>query len=144
MWGYLGDRILVNGKPNTVFSLEPRAYRLRLLNGSNARTYKLAWSNGMPMKVIGTDGGLLPAVASRSYVMLMPGERVDLWADFTQLARKQVILRSLSFDPMAAWVAAAWAVADGRRRYGWRWHGRWWMAEAAWDHRFPWVQPSIS
>jgi FtsP/CotA-like multicopper oxidase with cupredoxin domain len=99
MWGYLGDKILVNGKPNTVFSLEPRAYRLRLLNGSNARTYKLAWSNGMPMQVIGTDGGLLPQVATRSYVMLMPGERIDLWADFTQLARKQVVLRSLSFDP---------------------------------------------
>jgi FtsP/CotA-like multicopper oxidase with cupredoxin domain len=99
MWGYLGDKILVNGKPNTVLSLEPRAYRLRLLNGSNARTYKLAWSNGMPMKVIGTDGGLLPAVASRSYVMLMPGERIDIWADFTTLARKSVFLRSLSFDP---------------------------------------------
>ena len=62
MWGYLGNRILVNGKPNAVLSLEPRAYRLRILNGSNARTYKLAWSNGMPLKVIGTDGGLLPAV----------------------------------------------------------------------------------
>lgn len=99
MWGYLGSKILVNGKPNTVFSLEPRAYRLRLLNGSNARTYKLAWSNNMPMQVIGTDGGLLPAVASRPYVMLMPGERVDLWVDFKSLARKQVILRSLSFDP---------------------------------------------
>ena len=100
MWGYLGNRILVNGKPNTVFALEPRAYRFRILNGSNARTYKLAWSNNMPMQVIGTDGGLLPAVASRPYVMLMPGERIDIWADFTALARKQVILRSLSFDPM--------------------------------------------
>lgn len=99
MWGYLGNRILVNGKPNTVFSLEPRAYRLRILNGSNARTYKLAWSNNMPMQVIGTDGGLLPAVASRNYVMLMPGERVDIWADFASLARRQVALRSLSFDP---------------------------------------------
>jgi FtsP/CotA-like multicopper oxidase with cupredoxin domain len=99
MWGYLGSRILVNGKPNSVFSLEPRAYRLRILNGSNARTYKLGWSNGMPLQVIGTDGGLLPAVASRPYVMLMPGERIDIWADFTALARKQVILRSLSFDP---------------------------------------------
>jgi FtsP/CotA-like multicopper oxidase with cupredoxin domain len=102
MWGYLGSRILVNGKPNTVFSLEPRGYRLRILNGSNARTYKLGWSNGMPMQVIGTDGGLLPAVASRSYVMLMPGERIDIWADFTSLARRQVILRSLSFDAMGA------------------------------------------
>src|SRR3990170_2407797 len=99
MWGLLGNRILVNGKPNTVFSLEPRAYRLRFLNGSNARTYKLAWSNNMPMLVIGTDGGLLPAAVLKPYLTLMPGERVDVWADFTQLTRKQVILRSLSFDP---------------------------------------------
>ncbi len=98
MWGYLGDRILVNGKVDASVSLEPRGYRLRLLNGSNARTYKLAWSNGMALKVIGTDGGLLPAAVSRSYVMLMPGERVDLWVDFSKLGGKQVILRSLSFD----------------------------------------------
>ncbi len=98
MWGYLGDRILVNGQANAALSLEPRAYRLRILNGSNARTYKLAWSNNMPLKVIGTDGGLLPAVVSRSYVMLMPGERVDVWVDFAALAGRQVILRSLSFQ----------------------------------------------
>jgi FtsP/CotA-like multicopper oxidase with cupredoxin domain len=100
MWGFLGDRILVNGKPNATMTLEPRAYRLRILNGSNARTYKLAWSNNMPVHVIGTDGGLLPAVQQRSYVMLMPGERIDVWADFSGLARKQVTLRSLAFDPM--------------------------------------------
>jgi FtsP/CotA-like multicopper oxidase with cupredoxin domain len=53
----------------------------------------------MPLKVIGTDGGLLPAALTKSYVMLMPGERVDLWVDFSTLAGKQVILKSLSFDP---------------------------------------------
>src|SRR6185369_10046145 len=99
LWGYLGSRILVNGTANAAFSLEPRGYRLRLLNGSNARTYKLAWSNTMPLKVIGTDGGLLPATLSKSYVMLMPGERVDIWVDFSSVAGKQVILKSLSFDP---------------------------------------------
>jgi FtsP/CotA-like multicopper oxidase with cupredoxin domain len=98
LWGFLGDRILVNGKPNASFSLEPRAYRLRILNGSNARTYKLAWSNNMPLAVIGVDGGLLPAVVSKNYVMLMPGERVDVWADFSSLADKQVVLRSLAFQ----------------------------------------------
>jgi FtsP/CotA-like multicopper oxidase with cupredoxin domain len=99
LWGYLGSRILVNGQANASFSLEPRAYRLRFLNGSNARTYKLAWSNSMPLKVIGTDGGLLPAAVSKNYVMLMPGERVDIWADFTSVAGKQVILKSLAFNP---------------------------------------------
>ena len=126
MWGYLGDKILVNGSLNTTFALEPHAYRLRVLNGSNARTFKLAWSNGMPLKVIGTDGGLLPAVETRSYVTLMPGERIDLWADFSSVAGKQVILRSLAFTPggmmggggmggggwaAAAWAAVVWVVA---------------------------------
>jgi blue copper oxidase len=29
----------------------------------------------------------------------MPGERIDLWADFSQLAGQQVVLRSLPFTP---------------------------------------------
>ena len=37
MWGYLGQRILVNGTLNASFSLDPHAYRLRVLNGSNER-----------------------------------------------------------------------------------------------------------
>ena len=53
----------------------------------------------MPLKVIGTDGGLPPAAETRSYVTLMPGERIDLWADFSKVAGKQVILRSLAFEP---------------------------------------------
>jgi FtsP/CotA-like multicopper oxidase with cupredoxin domain len=98
MWGFLGDRILVNGTLDARCSLEPRGYRLRLLNGSNARTYKLAWSNGLPLLVIGVDGGLLPEAVSKSYVILTPGERVDLWADFSALAGQQVILKSLPFE----------------------------------------------
>ena len=97
LWGYLGDRILINGWANASLNLEPRAYRFRFLNGSNARTYKLGWSNGMALKVIGTDGGLLPAAVTKNYVMLMPGERVDAWVDFSKLAGKQLILRSLTF-----------------------------------------------
>jgi FtsP/CotA-like multicopper oxidase with cupredoxin domain len=98
MWGLLGNRILVNGTLDARCGLEPHAYRLRILNGSNARTYKLAWSNNMPLLVIGTDGGLLPAAISKSYVMLMPGERVDVWADFSALAGQQVTLKSLPFE----------------------------------------------
>ena len=59
MSGFLGDRVLVNGQAQPSLSLATRAYRFRLLNGSNSRVYKLAWSDGTPMTVIGTDGGLL-------------------------------------------------------------------------------------
>jgi blue copper oxidase len=82
MLGVLGDRIFVNGVETPVFSVDAGSYRLRLLNGSNARIYKLAFSDGSPMTVIGTDGGLLAAPVKKPYVALAPGERVELWADF--------------------------------------------------------------
>ena len=81
MMGFLGERILVNGTPELTLDLATRAYRLRLLNGSNSRIYQLAWSTGTPLTVIGTDGGLLEAPVERPFVMLAPGERIDLWAD---------------------------------------------------------------
>jgi FtsP/CotA-like multicopper oxidase with cupredoxin domain len=82
MMGFLGERILVNGQPDYVLPAAARAYRLRLLNGSNSRTYKLAWHDGTPLVVIATDGGLLGKPVQRDYVVLGPGERVELWADF--------------------------------------------------------------
>lgn len=82
MPGFLGNRILVNGKPNFSLSVATRVYRLRLINGSNARVYQLAWNDGTPLTVIGTDGGLLETPVQRSSVTLAPGERVELWVDF--------------------------------------------------------------
>src|SRR5574337_31942 len=97
--GFLGDRLLINGKPNFVLQTATRAYRLRILNGSNSRVYKLVWSDGSPVTVIGTDGGLLESPVIRNYVTLAPGERVDIWADFR--GRKlgdEVVLRSAAFS----------------------------------------------
>ena len=82
MFGMLGDRAFVNGRPAPTFEVRAGSYRLRVLNGSNGRIYKVAWSDGAPLKVIGTDGGLLAAPTTRPFVMLAPGERVELWADF--------------------------------------------------------------
>lgn len=83
MQGFLGDTILANGQPNPAIPVKTRAYRLRILNGSNARIYKLGWSDGSPLTAIGTDGGLLEKPQNFSYVMLAPGERLELWADFS-------------------------------------------------------------
>ncbi len=97
--GFLGDRLLVNGKPDFVLSAATRPYRLRILNGSNSRIYKLAWSDGSPLTVIGTDGGLLEGPEVRSYVMLAPGERVELWADFSgRRLGEEITLRSTAFS----------------------------------------------
>lgn len=84
MMGFLGDQILVNGRPDYELSVAARPYRLRLLNGSNSRIYKLAWSDGSPLTVIGTDGGLLERPVQRDYVTLGPAERIELWVDFSR------------------------------------------------------------
>lgn len=83
MTGFLGDTILVNGTPKAHFPVKSRAYRFRAVNGSNSRIYKLGWDDGTPLTAIGTDAGLLAKPEIRPYIMLAPGERVDLWMDFS-------------------------------------------------------------
>ncbi|MGJ0621516.1 MAG: multicopper oxidase family protein [Methylocystis sp.] len=83
MFGFYGDRALVNGRCNVTLDVASRPYRLRILNGSNARIYKLCWDDRTPLTVIGVDGGLLEKAETRPYVMLAPAERVDLIVDFT-------------------------------------------------------------
>lgn len=99
MIGFLGDTILVNGAPNSTMDIKASAYRLRLLNGSNSRIYKLAWQDGTPLIVIATDGGLLEAPVTRETLTLAPGERVELWADFSgRTTGSEMRLVSLPFS----------------------------------------------
>jgi FtsP/CotA-like multicopper oxidase with cupredoxin domain len=99
MVGYYGDRILVNGHPDFKIDVSSRAYRLRVLNGSTARIYKLAWDDGTPLTIIGVDGGLLEKPEVKPYVMLAPGERLDVWADFSgRNEGSQLVMRSQSFS----------------------------------------------
>lgn len=98
MTGFLGAEVLVNGRVQPRLSLATRAYRLRLLNGSNSRIYKLAWSDGTPLTVVGTDGGLLERPLRRQFLTFAPGERVDLVLDLTQrTVGTTLTLKSLPF-----------------------------------------------
>lgn len=99
MMGFHGDTILINGQENSAIPVKTRAYRLRLLNGSNARIYKLGWEDGTPLTAIGTDGGLLEKPETLPYIMLAPAERVELWVDFS--GRKpgtELTLQSLAYQ----------------------------------------------
>lgn len=82
MMGFQGDRVLVNGSTDYARPVARAAYRLRVLNASNATLYSLRWSNGRPFTVIGTDGGLLERPVTHASLTLGVGERVDVWADF--------------------------------------------------------------
>jgi len=90
---FVGNAIVVNGKTWPFLEVEARRYRFRLLNGSNARPYRLRIQNVTTEEVldiwqIGTDGGLLNAPVKvvnppdGPGLVIAPGERADIIVDF--------------------------------------------------------------
>ncbi len=84
---------IVNGKVWPVLEVRPATYRFRVLNGSNARTYRLVLlRDGVPelerITQIGTDHGLLraPVAVPADGLVLASAERADLLVDFSDLA----------------------------------------------------------
>jgi FtsP/CotA-like multicopper oxidase with cupredoxin domain len=124
---FLGETIFVNGRPSPFVEVERGVYRLRVLNGSNARTYALAlidpcaWSPAKTadagpvwrsdlITIIGADGGLLSKshkLGAKDYVLISPSERLDLLLDLTsvdpdlvgRLRLVNLALNSLRNDP---------------------------------------------
>jgi FtsP/CotA-like multicopper oxidase with cupredoxin domain len=83
----------VNGVIWPRVDVEPTRYRFRVLNGSNARTYRLVLTReGKPdherISQIGTDGGLLvaPVPIPDQGLVLASAERADILIDFSDLA----------------------------------------------------------
>jgi FtsP/CotA-like multicopper oxidase with cupredoxin domain len=99
MEGLLGSAAYVNGVRQPTVEVDSALYRVRVLGGANARIFRLALSNGRPLTLIGTDGGLLERPVSLPHMDLSTGERADLLLDFTGLAAgTRVMLTSLAFE----------------------------------------------
>ena len=101
---FFGDTILVNGSVSPYIAVEPRQYRLRMLNACNARFLnpRLVFAKGAtppnstepqpnaagPAFIqIGTEGGFLPAPAmlngpKQPLLLIAPAERADVIVDF--------------------------------------------------------------
>jgi spore coat protein A len=98
---YYGSAILVNGKISPYQAVEPRKYRLRLLNASNGSFYRLSFSAAASVTAeaigfhqIGSEQGFLSAPATADLLILGPGERADLIVDFSNHAGREVYLRT--------------------------------------------------
>ena len=115
--GFLGDRVLVNGTERPSLDLATRAYRLRLLNGSSARIYKLTLSDGVPLTIIGTDGGLLEQPVQQRYLTLAPGQRADVILDLSRRAVGTTFeLRSAPYSSSAVDSMGMMGMRTGRGR----------------------------
>ena len=100
VWGpeFFGDLAVVNGAVYPHLDVEPCRYRFRVLNGSNARFYKLYLNlaehpTDIPSLVkfhqIGSDGGFLSKPAELERLLLGPAERADLIVDFPAMKERQ-------------------------------------------------------
>lgn len=87
-----GNITLVNGAILPRADVQPRRYRLRVLNAANGRFYHLRFRDGRPFQVIGSDQGLLAAPAAMTSVFMAPGERLDVVVDFSALRGGEVEL----------------------------------------------------
>jgi spore coat protein A len=110
---FFGDVIAVNGKAWPYMRVEPRRYRFRVLNSSNARFYQMQLMkevNGRPVASpgpaiwqIGSDGGFLDAPTNvdnpnnpaSPHLFLAPAERADVIVDFAGQSGRRFILANL-------------------------------------------------
>ncbi|TMI89459.1 MAG: bilirubin oxidase [Bacillati bacterium ANGP1] len=109
---FFGDVICVNGRSWPHLNVEPRRYRFRIVNASNARFFRMGLADsasgaqGPSLWQIGTDGGLLdrpvklpglvepPATdpSPTTRLFLAPSERADIILDFTGLSGRRFTL----------------------------------------------------
>ncbi len=118
---FYADATLVNGKIRPYADVEPRLYRLRLLNGANSRFFNLNLtrppvdntpaSRNFPghhtFQQIGSDQGLLATPVPLTDLIFAPGERADLLVDFSPFAGQTIHLRNSAFEILEFRVAAA-------------------------------------
>ncbi|MGH9617143.1 MAG: multicopper oxidase family protein [Acidobacteriaceae bacterium] len=114
VWGpqLFGDLPVVNGAIFPYLEVEPRRYRLRVLNGANQRFFHLFLNlakrpTDVPKPVawhqIGSDGGLLSSPVPVKRLLLGPAERADLIVDFSGLEGKTATLTNDAFAPYPGW-----------------------------------------
>jgi len=102
--GFLGEEILVNLTARPYVDAARRIYRFRILNGSNARSYRLGFAQGgrlLDYHLIGTDGGLLEQPRKVREVFIGAAQRLDVLLDLRVASGNEpVFLKTLAFDPM--------------------------------------------
>jgi len=95
-----GGTNVVNGKVWPNMDVKRHLYRFRILNSANQRFYMFSLSNGMPVRIIGTDGGYKNTVETVTSWQQGVTERNDILIDFSTLpVGTRVVLRNTAPVP---------------------------------------------
>jgi bilirubin oxidase len=90
--------LLVNGTQNPYLNVPGQWLRFRILNASNARNFRIGFSENLPFYVIGNDGGLLGRPVALTRCNLAPGERIECMIDLTGRNGQTLHLRSFASE----------------------------------------------
>nr|WP_239537873.1 multicopper oxidase domain-containing protein [Dyella mobilis] len=91
-----GNLPLCNGKIFPYLQVEPRRYRLRLINVANTSFFDLSLSHDQAFQQVASDQSLLAKPLERARIELYPAERADVLIDFSAWAGKTIQLRHQS------------------------------------------------
>lgn len=109
---FFGDHLVVNGRIWPKADVEPRHYRMRLLNGSDSRFMVIRFRVGasltatdlegasgpLPFHVIGSDQGLASGSNMTDTLVLEPGGRYDIVFNFSGLQGRRLIMENIGGD----------------------------------------------
>ena len=101
---FFGDVAVINAKIWPFVDVEPRRYRLRIVNGSQSRFYNLQFADEnsgrpLPFTQIGAEGGLLRAPVPLTALLIAPGERADVVIDFAGHRNRSFIVTNNARAP---------------------------------------------
>jgi hypothetical protein len=72
--------------------------RFRILNSSNARTYRLGFSDNREFFVVGSDGGILDNISTVTRLDMSPAERYEIIVDFSDAFGDTLQLMALNSE----------------------------------------------
>lgn len=83
MNGFMGDTVLINATIEPQLDVKNEVVRLRILNGSNARSYDFNFDDGSEFYQIASDGGFLEDSVPLDHLELAPAERAEILLDLS-------------------------------------------------------------
>jgi FtsP/CotA-like multicopper oxidase with cupredoxin domain len=108
---FFGDQMVVNGKIWPKTDVEPRNYRMRLLNGTDSRFLAIQFfevptgaddfttaTGPLDLTVVGSDQGLASEPTTVDTLLIEPGSRYDVVFDFAPHEGKRIIMKNIGGD----------------------------------------------
>jgi FtsP/CotA-like multicopper oxidase with cupredoxin domain len=100
IFGKEGELLLVNGQIRPELRAGKSLIRLRLVNASNARYWRLALDTGEPLHLIALDGRFLESRVEIDELFLVPAARAEVLIDMSRGSPRKLLYRP---SPRRGW-----------------------------------------